>query len=192
MNNQFKYIVFGYGRSIENELHNGNIPFYLLYLCLAYYYQHDDFKNGGNAIKISPNKETAVTVRDSESINSYAYANHWIDCKLNQISKWTLKIDNTQKLDLNTRLGVLFMIKHNRTVILSTEKKISVKRGSEYKIILNTEDSSFEIENVGTFVIPELKESTNENHSTCKLVLNLDGHILSVTMKNHSIKLTKN
>ena len=185
INNQFKSIVFGYGRSIENELHNGIIPRYLLYLCLAYYYQDDYFNNG--AADISSNKQT-VSAPGSESSDQYvssrkAYCKHWINCNVKQIAEWTLRIDTI----CDGGFKVMLMIKNNGSVTLNNLHIMKhAQSGDEYKVTLNTKERIFNVSKIGGSMINEMK--LNPDDCDCKLVLQLDADILTITMTKFSLK----
>ena len=184
INNQFKSIVFGYGRSIENELHNGVIPRYLLYLCLAYYYQDDYFNNG--SVDISSNKGTVSAPNDyvANVGSRKAYCRHWINCNVKQIAEWTLRIDT---INDGGTFKVMFMMKNNGSVTFNNLGIMShAKSGDEYKVKLDTKEGIFNVSKIGASMIKQLK--LNRDYCDCKLVLQLDATILTITMTKFSLK----
>ena len=190
MNNQFQSIVFGYARSIEDDLFNGNVPHYLLCLCLSYYYQDDYFYDCGDSITISKDKKTATKFYGANQGTVKTYGKLWINCDFHQIAEWTLKVNEGDASC--SSLQVMFMVKNSNssTVIFSETCRIKPQSGQEYKVSLNTKDGSFNVSKIGKFVIEEIIQKENRYHCNCKLVLNLDSVVeeLSITMTNFVLR----
>ena len=184
MNNQYKHIVFGYGRSIEDELFNGSIPHYLLFLCLSYYYQDDYFDHGGNAIEISKDHKTATKLCGFHLVLNKAYGKLWINCNVKQIAEWTLRIDS---ISAGGDCNVMFMMKNNGSVTFNDLGIIKhAKSGDEYKVRLDTKEEIFNVSKIGASMIKEVK--FNGAYSDCKLVLQLDAATLTITMTKFVLK----
>ena len=186
MNNQYKRIVFGYGRSIENQLHNGTIPQYLLFICLAYYYHEDYFDKSGGEIIISNQKRTINRVQYDDPCSCKVFCKLWINCNVQQIAEWTLTIDQVSgDIMPGCLFSVMLMVKNYRTsaVILSNPCAITVAdKGDEIKVSLNTKNGLFAVSKCGYFVIKELAEKSNRDNSVIKLIVQLDGKKVCITL----------
>ena len=103
ISNKYKFTVFGYIRSIENESLL-NIPPIICYLCLGYYFHQDYFVSCDKYIKISEDKLT-VTQVDSREFGSssknvgesrqVAFCHARIKSDIPQIVGWKFKITKT-------------------------------------------------------------------------------------------------
>ena len=212
MNNQFKYVVFGYARSIEKQLVHSSIPRYLLFLCLAYYYQDDYFYKPRDDSVISKDRKTAGGSHKGQAADK-VYGKVFIDCGIKQIAKWVFRINDAERFiesDYPYTLGILFFVKNCQSVGVSVDmnpgylKKSFISKksqifahpeksyffittGQEIEVTLDTDKGSFEIGDVGIFEIKSLSSLKFRRHCNCKIVLDFDTRDVSITMKTFEL-----
>eukprot|EP01084_Bolivina_argentea_P037165 68717_1 len=120
INTDIKYTVFGYIRECETKLClHTNIPIMVSYICLSYYFHGEYFDKCSNDIVISNSTNTITKKEGHNSNNSInnivsawcntTYGKLWIESDIDQIAKWTLKLNHC---GINTFIGL--MSKDNR------------------------------------------------------------------------------
>ena len=101
IDDRYQFTVYGYLRRIQHQSSNAlDIPINIFYLCLALYFQGDYIESSGQNLKISEDKLTMEHI--TKSIRQFAFCKQWVDSKIAQIVKWTLKVDALGKIDYDS------------------------------------------------------------------------------------------